>query len=191
MYCWLIVLIKSTAWKVKINYSIQPKINQINEWKQRYWNILILIINKSERISFDLVEFGWELTFKVETIKKQTKIKWKTIEITHIQLLVLYSSLKSDLWIWFMFFWLIDWLMLIWVLIDFLSKQNKTKVIDERWLRWSNQSRKLGFEKKKRLKVYLIWFDCSNEQMFWFSLQICLRLRNQPIRLIRNINLGW
>ena len=77
---------------------------------------------------FDLVEFGWELTFNVETIKKQTKSNEKTIEITN-QLLVLYCIEV----VWKVIFdfdlcvLLIDWLMFIWVLIDFLSKQPKQK----------------------------------------------------------------
>ena len=56
---------------------------------------------------------------------------------------------------------------------------------------WDDQNNQGNWDLRRRSDWKLIWFDCSNEQMFWFSLQICLRLRNQPIRLIRNINLGW
>ena len=148
----------------------------------------------------ELIWFGWiwlRIDFQRWNNQKTNKIKWKTIEIT-IQLLVLYCIEV----VWKVIFdfdlcvLLIDWLMFIWVLIDFLSNQKPNK---SNWWEMIEMIKTIkgNWDLRRRSDWEFIWFDL----IVWMnkcliSLQICLsweinQSTNQPIRLIRNINLGW
>ena len=130
----------------------------------------------------ELIWFGWiwlRIDFQRWNNQKTNKIKWKTIEIT-IQLLVLYCIqvvwkviFEFDLCV-----LLIDWLMFIWVLIDFLSKTTKNN-----WWEMIEmiKSIKGNWDLRRRSDWEFIWFDfdCSNEQMFDFASNL-FELRNQP-----------
>ena len=120
----------------------------------------------------ELIWFGWiwlRIDFQrwnnQKTNKNQMKNNWNNNPT--ISIVLYWSCLKSDLWFWFVFFWLIDWCSFEFWSIFFQTK-TKTKVIDERWLRWSKQSKEIGIWEEEAIESLfnLIWlFEWTN---VWF-----------------------
>ena len=140
--------------------------------------------------------FGWiwlRIDFQSWNNQKTNKIKWKTIEII-IQLLVLYciQVVWKVIFDFDLCFLLIDWCSFeFWSI--FFQTTNQTK---SNWWEMIEMIKTIkgNWDLRRRNDWEFIWFDCSNEQMFDFASNL-FELRNQstnqPIRLIRNINLGW
>ena len=166
-----------------------PFINQTCETSHNHISMRLFLLNHLSTHTnnqskwknwFDLVEFGWELTFNVETIKKQTKIKWKTIEIT-IQLLVLYCIQV----VWKVIFdfdlYSFDWLIDVHLSFDrFSFNQNQNK---SNWWEMIEMIKTIkgNWDLRRRSDWEFIWFDLIvwMNKCFDFASNL-FELRNQP-----------